>query len=113
MENIGDGESVRKTGVPNTAEPSQPSQTNGKRSTKPTKQRTTPEEAAGLLTSALSYCLEAGLIVTGYNEGRALALYIDGFQYEDGKIRVTPVAEVGVTASVTSVTSVTEGVAVE
>lgn len=105
MENTGDGENARKTGVPNTAEPSQPSQPNGKPSTKKIKQRTTPEEAAELLTSALSYCLEAGLIVSGYNEGQTLVLCIDGLQYADEKIQVTPepvsVTD-GVTAGVTA-----------
>jgi hypothetical protein len=101
MENIGDGANERKTGVPNTAEPSQPSVSSVKPSTKKTKQRTTPEEAAELLTSALSYCLEAGLIVAGYNEGPTLVLSIDGLQYADEKIQVTPIS-VGVTTSVTS-----------
>jgi hypothetical protein len=104
MENIGDGANERKTGVPNTAEPSQPSQKIEKRSTKPTKQRTTREEAAALLTSALSYCLEAGLIVSGYNEGLTLVLSIDGLQYANDKIQVTPPVSIGVTAGVTSVT---------
>lgn len=105
MENTGDGENAKRTGVPNTAEPSQPSQTNGKRSTKPIKQRTTREEAAALLTSALSYCLEAGLIVIGYNEGQDLMLSIKGLQYADEKIQVTPPetsVTVGVTTSVTA-----------
>jgi hypothetical protein len=102
MENIGDGANERKTGVPNTAEPSQPSQKIEKRSTKPTKQRTTREEAAALLTSALSYCLEAGLIVSGYNEGPTLVLSIDGLQYADEKIQVTSGSvTTGVTVGVT------------
>lgn len=100
MENIGDGENVKRTGVPNTAEPSQPSQPSEKPSTKKTKQRTTPEEAAELLTSALNYCLEAGLIVSGYNEGPALILSIDGVLYADEKIQVTPKVP-SVTPSVT------------
>ena len=91
MENIGDGANERKTGVPNTAEPSQPSQPTDKQHTKKTKPPTTREEAAELLTSALSYCLEAGLIVSGYNEGATLALYIDGLEYSNDKIQ--PVVE--------------------
>lgn len=105
MENIGAGEKERKTGVSNTADPSQPSQTSEKRRTKSTKQPTTPDEAAALLTSALSYCLDAGLIVSGYNEGQSLVLSIDGVQYIGGKIQVTPIpASVtsGVTTSVTA-----------
>jgi hypothetical protein len=104
MENIGDGESVRKTGVSNTAEPLPPSEKNEKRRTKQTKQSITPEEAAALLTSALNYCLEAGLIVSGYNEGPTLILSIDGVQYADGRITVTssiPAKVDGVTAGVT------------
>lgn len=100
MENIGDGENVRKTEKPNTAEPLQPSQTKEKRSTKKTKQRTTPAEAAELLTSALSYCLDAGLIVSGYNEGQTLILSIDGLEYADEKIKVTPLPN-SVTSDVT------------
>ena len=105
MENIGDGENVKRTGVPNTAEPSQPSQPTDKQRTKKTKPPTTREEAAELLTSALSYCLEAGLIVSGYNEGPNLALYIRGLQYVGEKIQVTPAENsdtIGVTPSVTA-----------
>jgi hypothetical protein len=109
MENIGDGENAKRTGVPNTAEPSQPSATKEKPSTKKIKQRTTREEAAELLTSALSYCLEAGLIVAGYNEGRTLVLSIEGLQYADEKIQVTPEPS-SVTTGVT--VSVTDGVTV-
>ena len=108
MENIGDGVNGRKTGVSNTAEPSTLSEQTDKRRTKSTKPPTTPEEAAELLASALNYCLEAGLIVSGYNEGRMLILSIDGVQYVDGKIVVTPTTKpissgvtTGVTASVT------------
>jgi hypothetical protein len=100
MENIGDGENAKKTGIPNTEEPLKPSQPTDKPSTKKIKQRTTREEAAALLTSALGYCLEAGLIVSGYNEGRNLALYIEEFQYAGEKVIVTP-AEISVTVSVT------------
>jgi hypothetical protein len=101
MENIGAGENEKRTGVSNTADPSQLSQTNEKRRTKSIKQPTTPEEAVALLTSALSYCLDAGLIVSGYNEGQSLVLSIDGVQYVDGKIQVTPIpasVTIGVTA---------------
>jgi hypothetical protein len=109
MENIGDGENVKRTGVPNTAEPSQPSRPTDKQRTKKTKPPTTREEAAELLTSALSYCLEAGLIVSGYNEGQTLILCIDGLQYADEKIQVTP-PQPSVTAGVT--VSVADGVTV-
>jgi hypothetical protein len=91
MENIGDGANERKTGVSSTAELSQPSQMTEKRRTKKTEKPTTPAEAAELLASALSYCLAAGLIVSGYNEGPTLILSIDGVQYADGKIVVTPI----------------------
>lgn len=104
MENIGDGENVRKAEKSNTAEHLQPSQTNEKRRTKQTKRSTTPEEAAELLTSALSYCLDAGLIVSGYNEGPTLILSIDGLWYANEKIVVTPPIPVkldGVTTGVT------------
>lgn len=101
MENIGDGENVRKTGVSNTVEPSTPSQQSDRRRTKRTEQPTTPEEAAALLTSALNYCLKAGLNVAGYNEGPNLALYIRGLQYADEKIIVTPSIGNGVTSGVT------------
>jgi hypothetical protein len=89
MENIGDGESVRKTGVLDTVEPLRPLPPNEKRRTKKTEKPITPGEAVELLTSALSYCLGAGLIVSGYNEGQSLLLSIDGVQYVDGKIQVT------------------------
>ena len=101
MENIGAGENEKRTGVSNTADLSRPSQPNEKRRTKSTKKPTTPDEAAALLTSALSYCLEAGLIVSGYNEGQNLALYIKGLQYVDDHIQVTP-NPVSVTDGVTS-----------
>lgn len=67
------------------------SQKSEKPSTKQTKKPITPEEAAELLTSALSYCMEAKLIVAGYNEGTTLILEIEGLQYIDEKIQVTPI----------------------
>jgi hypothetical protein len=67
------------------------SQSSEKKSTKPTKEPTTPAEAAELLTSALSYCADAGLIVEGYNEDGGLTLHINGFQYAGGKVIVTPI----------------------
>jgi broad specificity polyphosphatase/5'/3'-nucleotidase SurE len=100
MENIGDGANVRKTGASSTAELSQPSEKIEKRRTKSTKQPTTPAEATELLTSALGYCLEAGLIVSGYNEGQTLILSIDGVRYADGRITVTPISA-SVTTGVT------------
>lgn len=69
---------------------SKPSEKPEKLSTKQTKPPTTPAEAAELLTSALGYCIEAGLIVEGYNEGTTLILEIDGLEYVVGeKIKVT------------------------
>jgi len=62
-----------------------------KPSTKPIKKPTTPEEAAELLTSALSYCEDAGVIVEGYNEGADLVFRAKGFQFVDGKVIVTPI----------------------
>jgi hypothetical protein len=98
MEKIGDGENVRETEKLNMVEPSTHSQKNEKRSTKKTKPITTPAEAARLLKSALWYCLDAGLIVEGYNDGNRLILEIVGLAYADEEIIVTP-------TSVTSVTS--------
>jgi hypothetical protein len=94
MENIGDGVNVLETAKSNTAVRTQPSVPNAKPRTKQTKPRTTPEEAAEILRSALSYCLEAGLLVKGWNEGTSLELSIDGLQYADETIIVTPVAAV-------------------
>ncbi len=65
---------------------SQPSQTTEKRSTSRIEQPTTPAEAGQILLSALDYCKKAGLAVTGYNEGNALRLSIDGLHYAAGEI---------------------------
>lgn len=91
MENIGDGANVLEMEKLNTAVRTQPSEPKEKRNTRKTKPRTTPEEAAEILRSALSYCLEAGLPVKGWNEGTSLELSIDGLQYADETIIVTPV----------------------
>lgn len=72
------------------AEPLKPSESKENPSTKKTKQHTTPDVAAALLTSALWYCLDAGLIVKSYSEGNTLILEIDGLSYADEKIIVTP-----------------------
>lgn len=80
---------------------SKPSRKSGKTSTKQTKQPITPEEAAELLNSALSYCLEAGLAVQGYNAGPWLILEIKGLRYADEQIQVTPIGVTGVTSGVT------------
>lgn len=61
---------------------SRPSRKSGKKSTFRTLQGVTPNEAAQILQSALSYCKKAGLSVTGYNEGTALRLSIDGIHYD-------------------------------
>ena len=81
---------------------SKPSRQEEKPNTKQIKPPTTPEEAAELLTSALSYCLEAGLVVEGYNEGTRLILEIDGLHYADEKVIVTPIGVTGVTSGVTA-----------
>ena len=94
MENIGDGVNVLEMERSNTAVRTQHSEPNAKPRTKKTKPPTTPEEAAEILRSALSYCLEAGLPVKGWNEGTSLELSIDGLQYADETIIVTPVARV-------------------
>lgn len=98
MENIGDGANVPEMEKSSTAEPLTHSHQSEKPRTKKTKKPTTPAEAAAILQSALSYCLEAGLQVEGYNEGQDLTLYISGLQYAGESIIVTPVQEpIGVT----------------
>lgn len=87
MENIINGANENTAEKPATAANSLPSPKSAKRSTKKTKEPITPAEAAELLTSALSYCLEAGLPVVGYNEGTALRLSIDGLEYSNDKIQ--------------------------
>ena len=101
MENIGDGANVLEMEKSSMVEPSTPSRQIGKPRTKKTKKPTTPAEAAAILQSALSYCLEAGLQVEGYNEGLDLTLCIRGLRYADEEIIVTPV----ISASVTGVTA--------
>ncbi len=101
MANTGAGENVRRKEKSNMAAHSKRSGKPEKTSTKQIKQPTTPVEAAELLTSALSYCKEAGLVVAGYNEGGTLILEIDGLQYADEKIQVTPISVTGVTSGVT------------
>jgi hypothetical protein len=84
---------------------SKPSGKPEKQSTKQTKQPITPAEAAQLLKSALSYCIESGMIVEGYNEGSRLILEIDGLNYvNEDIIQVTPIGVTGVTSGVTLVT---------
>ena len=83
---------------------SKPSGKPEKQSTKQTKQPITPEEAAELLVSALSYCEEAKLIVEGYNETEGLHLFVRGVKFVDGKIIVTPIGVTSVTTGVTLVT---------
>jgi hypothetical protein len=77
------------------AEPLKHSRKSEKPSTKPTKPRTTRAEAAALITSALGYCLDAGLVVAGYNENGVLILEIHGLEYADEQ--VTPIGVTGVT----------------
>jgi hypothetical protein len=98
MENTFNGANVNTAEKPATVESLPPSPKNGKQSTKKTKERITPAEAAELLTSALSYCLESGLNVIGYNEAGALRLSIDGLEYRNDKIQlVTLIPAVSVT----------------
>lgn len=79
-------------------------QQNGKRNTTKTKPRTTPAEAGQILASALNYCKEAGLMVTGYNEKNMLILCIDGLNIAGNHL--LPVTQSGNTipAEVTSPT---------
>lgn len=93
MENITNGESASTTAKPVTEASLETSQPSGKKSTKKTKQPITPAEAAELLTSALKYCQESGLMVAGYNEGGELMLSISGLEYVGNVIQpinVTP-----------------------
>jgi hypothetical protein len=87
MENIINGENVGMVEKPVTAEDSPSYPPSGKRHTKKTKEPITPAEAAELLTSALSYCLESGLKVIGYNDGMCLMLSIDGLEYSNDRIQ--------------------------
>lgn len=94
MENITSGASANTAEKPVTAENSQPSPRSGKRSTKKTKEPITQGEALELLTSALSYCLESGLSVIGYNEGNSLRLSIEGARYSNDRIELVTVINV-------------------
>lgn len=87
MENTTSGENENTAVKPDTAVNSPRSAKSEKKSTKKTKEPITPAEAAELLTSALSYCLESGLNVIGYNEGTALRLSIDGLEYSNDRIQ--------------------------
>ena len=71
------------------------SQVSGKRPTKKTKQPTTPAEAAQLLQSAIAYCNEAGLRVSGFNHENTLRFQVDGINYLNGEIVVTSNDNVG------------------
>lgn len=81
MENTINGESASTAAKPVTEASLETSQPSGKKNTKKTKQPITPAEAAELLTSALKYCQESGLMVAGYNEGTELMLSISGLNY--------------------------------
>jgi hypothetical protein len=104
MENIGDGANVPGTAKSSTAEPLTHSQQIEKPRTKKTKKPTTPAEAAAILQSALSYCLEAGLLVEVYSEEQDLTLCIRGLQYAGEEIIVTPVVSVELASVTTGVT---------
>lgn len=95
MANTGNGENENTAVKPATAESSLHSPKIEKKSTRKTKEPITKEEAAELLTSALSYCLEAGIPVIGYNEGTSLRLSIDGLEYANDKIQ--PINTINVT----------------
>jgi hypothetical protein len=98
MENTISGESGNMAVKPVTAANFRPSPKTGKKNTRKTKEPITPAEAAELLTSALKYCQEAGLIVSGYNEGQTLVLFIDRLEYSNDRIRVvTLIPNVNVT----------------
>ncbi len=86
MENTGAGANGNKKGKSNMAEPSKRSRTKEKPNTKKTKQPITPAEAVELLTSALSYCEEAKVIVEGYNEPEGLHLFVRDTRYLKGKV---------------------------
>jgi hypothetical protein len=102
MENTISGASANTAEEPVTAENSQPSPKSGKKSTRKTKEPITQGEALELLTSALSYCLESGLNVIGYNEGSdLLRLSIEGAQYRNN--RIEPATVINVTPNVTPV----------
>jgi hypothetical protein len=95
MENTFNGENANMAVKPVMAANSRPSRTSEKPRTKKTKQPITPAEALDLLTSALSYCLESGLNVIGYNEAGALRLSIEGLEYSNDRIQ--PVTLISVT----------------
>ena len=87
---IGDSGNGGGAGKSAMAGHSQPLRKSGKPSTWRTLQSVTPNEAAAILLSALNYCKKAGLPVTGYNEGNALRLSIEGIHYDfDGHTMVT------------------------
>lgn len=94
MENIINGANASTAEKPVTVESSINSPKNGEPNTKKIKQPITPAEAAELLTSALSYCLESGLKVIGYNDGTALRLSIEGLEYRNDKIQLVTIVSV-------------------
>lgn len=87
--NIGSGEKEKEMERCDMAEDSMNSQKKGEPSTKKTKQPITREEACQLLASAISYCNEAGFVVTGKNHELSLRLQIEGMNYIDGDFVVT------------------------
>lgn len=100
MENTTNGANENTAAKPVTAESLSRSTKTGKTNTKKTKEPITPAEAAELLTSALSYCLESGLKVIGYNEGPALRLSIEGLEYRNDKIQLVTLShDVNVTSA--------------
>lgn len=109
MENTFNGEKENTVVKPVTAANSQPSPKSGKRNTKKTKEPITKDEAAQLLTSALSYCLEAGIQVIGYNEGTSLMLSIDGLEYSNDKIQPVTLISTGSNVNLEPVTVGVEG----
>jgi hypothetical protein len=84
--NTGNGENAGTMENQGTAANSRPSPRRARRSIRKTNESITPAEASQILLSALTYCQQANLLVTGYNEGNALRLSIDGLNYDGGQI---------------------------
>lgn len=88
MENTISGANENTAVKPATVASSQVSTKVVKTNTKKTKEPIAPVDAAAILMSALKLCQEAGLTVSGFNEGQTLALFIDGLEYSNDKIQV-------------------------
>jgi hypothetical protein len=85
------GENVDTTGKHTLAVGLTTSPRTVKQPTKKTEKSITPAVAAALLTSALQYCLAAGLIPLDYGDDQTLKLEIAGLRYSNDRIEaVTP-----------------------